>query len=240
MRERGDLHCLHEPFMYDYYLNPQKPETRRDMPHFRPESEHPHDYPGIRNMILEQAESTPVFFKDMSYYMKPYLDTENEFFTRISHGFLIRNPQATIASYFKMDESVTLEEIGIEAQWQHVEALQGMGIHPFILEAEAVQRDPQMEIKKWWQSIGLNSIDSAFSWSSEPPSDWTQVQAWHQSSIANNTIRKRNQKDDEIEKQRFDNAVIKAPHLQDYLEYHMPFYQRMLAQIANNGIQPAP
>ena len=30
MRERGDLDCAHEPFMYDYYVH----RKRRVMPHF--------------------------------------------------------------------------------------------------------------------------------------------------------------------------------------------------------------
>ena len=37
MRSRGDLDCLHEPFMYDYYVH----RAKRVMPHFDAEAEHP-------------------------------------------------------------------------------------------------------------------------------------------------------------------------------------------------------
>ena len=37
MRERGDLGVLHEPFMYDYYLN----QTSRIFADFTPEPGHP-------------------------------------------------------------------------------------------------------------------------------------------------------------------------------------------------------
>ena len=38
MRERGDLTCFHEPFMYDYYVHRQV----RVMPHFDVMPDHPH------------------------------------------------------------------------------------------------------------------------------------------------------------------------------------------------------
>lgn len=234
MRERKDLHCLHEPFMYDYYMNPQRPHSTRDMPHFSPQTDHPNDYAAIRNMILEQAKATPVFFKDMSYYMTPYLDSDGEFFSLVQHGFLIRNPKAAIASYFAMDKAVGLEEIGIEAQWLHVNALQRAGIQPYVLEAEAVQNEPLSQIKNWWNAMGLTPKESALSWNSEIPRAWTQVQAWHEATIANNTIRKRSKSDGEIEQQRFDDAAVKAPHLLDYLEHHTPFYERLRRLAAEN------
>lgn len=238
MRERADMHCLHEPFMYDYYLNPQRPQATRDMPHFSPEKDHPHEYAGIRDLILERAESRPVFFKDMSYYLTPYLESadnsDTEFVERINHCFLIRNPKATIASYFAMDKEVTLEEIGIEAQWRHIVALQRAGIRPYVLEAEAVQNDPRGQIKNWWNALGLTPVESAMNWNNDAPQEWTQVQAWHQSTLASTAIRKRTSKDDQVEQQRFDDAVKTAPHLQSYLEHHAPFYHRLQALVAEN------
>jgi hypothetical protein len=63
MRARGDLECLHEPFMYDYYIN----RSTRQLPNFDAIEDHPRSYDAIRDMILEKAERGPVFFKDMSY-----------------------------------------------------------------------------------------------------------------------------------------------------------------------------
>ena len=55
MRARGDLDCLHEPFMYDYYIN----RSTRQMPHFDAMDEHPKSYEAIRDMILAKAEDGP-------------------------------------------------------------------------------------------------------------------------------------------------------------------------------------
>ena len=62
MRERGDLTCFHEPFMYDYYLN----RSPRKMPQFEPEEDQHRTYAETWDLILDAAEQGPVFFKDMS------------------------------------------------------------------------------------------------------------------------------------------------------------------------------
>lgn len=127
MRERGDLDCLHEPFMYDYYVHRQV----RRMPHFDVQKDHPTSYGAIRDMILERAEKGPVFFKDMSYYVMPHLLDDRDFAGRLTNVFLVRDPIASIPSYHKLDPDLTLEEIGLEAQAVHFDALEaGASHHP--------------------------------------------------------------------------------------------------------------
>ena len=53
MRERGDLDCAHEPFMYDYYVHRQV----RKMPHFDVQDGHPTSYGAIRDMLLARGET---------------------------------------------------------------------------------------------------------------------------------------------------------------------------------------
>ena len=62
MRERGDLECLHEPFMYFYYV-----ERRvREMPHFDVDPAQPTTYESIREHLLEKTERQAVFIKDIT------------------------------------------------------------------------------------------------------------------------------------------------------------------------------
>ena len=120
MRERGDLVCFHEPFMYDYYVH----RKVRQMPHFNVEQGHPQTYAEVREMLLEQAQKSPVFFKDMSYYVMPHILSDMQFSESLVNCFLIRNPVATISSYFRLDPDVTCEEIGLEAQCLHTKPWQ--------------------------------------------------------------------------------------------------------------------
>ena len=134
MRSRGDLACLHEPFMYDYYVH----RSTKVMPHFEAQPEHPVSYAEIRALILKKAETGPVFFKDMSYYVMPHIMEDAAFVERLTHSFLIRDPMASIVSYAKLDPDVSRDEIGLEAQWHHAAALQARGLPVTVVQSEKI------------------------------------------------------------------------------------------------------
>ena len=125
----------------------------------------------IRDMLLARAGDGPVFFKDMAYYVMPRILSDAAFIDRLTHVFLIRNPVAAILSYYKLDAGVTLEEVGIEAQWRLYDALVGMGADPVVIEAEAVQRDTRGVMSALWQRIGLSMREEAFDWQDSTPKD---------------------------------------------------------------------
>lgn len=223
-RERGDLRCLHEPFMYPYYMA----DTNRNMPHFQPKEGYPATYAEVREKILNEAQSGSVFFKDMSYYILSHLESDPDFNQRLKHCFLIRNPRATIASYFDLDAEVTREEIGVEAQWNHFAFLRKGGLAPYVIQAEVVREDPRAALAKLWRYLKLDYKESAFSWGENHPVDWNPVKTWHSAAMGSSEISTRKPDEKRDEQLRFDRAAEKAPHLQDYLNHHLPYYQRLL------------
>ena len=223
MRERGDFECLHEPFMYHYYLN----QKHRDMPYFEPKQDHPVTYDGVRDMIFKKAKTSPMFFKDMAYYIDSDIVNDSTLCKSVVHCFLIRSPQAAIASYYKLDKAVTLREIGIESQWRVYSHLVESGIKPVVLQAETIRKNPRAAANAWWKSIDLVSIDSAFEWNEKPPADWEQVKGWHQKSMQSKSIHPWAEDEAQKETERFEAAAIEAPHLRDYLEHHQVFYDRL-------------
>lgn len=225
MRERGDFDCLHEPFLHYYYLE----RSGKPLPHFDSEQEHPTSYAQTRDMILDRAEQAPVFAKDMSYYVIPELLEDHDFCRRVRHCFLIRNPLRSILSYYKLDNSVGLEEIGIEAQWQHLHGLQRLGIdNSVVLEAEAVQADSAQTMRWFWQALALDFDEQALSWEQGAvPDDWQYVQGWHQSVSDSSGIRAASGSADEQAEIEFDQLSRKAPQLNDFLQHHLPFYQQL-------------
>ena len=177
MRERGDLHCLHEPFMRYYYLQ----RSEKTLDYFEAGDNHPVTYEHTRDMILQLAKQQPVFAKDMSYYIMPELLRDIDFFTRIRHCFLIRNPMRSLLSYYKLDPSLTLKEIGIEAQWLHFQQAQKWKLDPIVISAEKVQADPQVTMQRLWQALDLNYQADALHWQTgTAPADWQYVEGWHQ------------------------------------------------------------
>jgi len=223
MRERGDFECLHEPFMYHYYLN----HKYREMPYFEPKQDHPVTYDDVRDMIVDKAQLSPVFFKDMAYYIDSDIITDAKFCKSVTHCFLIRSPRAAIASYYKLDKEVTLPEIGIESQWRVYNHLVSSGIKPVVIQAENIRKDPRDACESWWDTIDIVSKDSAFEWSEKPPEDWQQVKGWHQKSMQSTSIHPWTQADAKNETDRFETAASVAPHLRSYLDHHGVFYERL-------------
>lgn len=226
MRERGDLTCMHEPFMYDYYIH----RKVRQMPHFDAEEGRPVSYDEVRDQIMEAALSGPVFFKDMSYYVIPHILDDEPFMNRLTNCFLIRDPVASITSYFKLDADVTNHEIGLEAQAHHHTALlERGGDAPIVIQAEDIRADTPMVLNKLWERIGLPPADHAFDWQSKKPADWQQVAGWHGEVAKSTGIRPLTA--DEIAKQRatFDTMSKTHPKMTTYLETHRPHYETLKA-----------
>ena len=221
MRERGDLDCVHEPFMYDYYINRQE----RRMPMFDPEPGHPVTYSEVRAMLLERAARGPVFFKDMSYYVMPHL-LQDGFCDQITHAFLVRDPEASIVSYHKLDPNLSCIEIGLEAQWQIYEALCARGAKPVVLRSEDVRADPVGVISAYWQAVGLKDKPLAFTWSDETPQDWQQVAGWHGAVMDSRAIRPLREDHKAQQSERFEKAAREAPQVRDMLDHHRPFYDK--------------
>ncbi len=234
MRERGDLACLHEPFMYDYYIHRQV----REMPHFEPEADRPVSYTAIRDHLLARGEHEDVFFKDMGYYVVPAMLSDADFARRVSHAFLIRNPMRSILSYHKLDPDLSCEEVGLEAQWRLYEWLRDeLGMAPVVIEAEAVQADPRVALRGWWSHIDLEFMADAFAWNGETaPKDWGQVSGWHGEVQSSTAIRPPTSEDDEKAAIEFETAAKSAPRLRALLQHHQPFYERLRdASIAGRG-----
>ncbi|MFO1132266.1 MAG: hypothetical protein U1E16_09675 [Hyphomicrobiales bacterium] len=226
MRQRGDLDCLHEPFMYDYYIN----RSTRQMPHFDAMDEHPRNYEAIRDMILARAEKGPVFFKDMSYYVMPHMLADEAFFSRVTHSFLVRDPRAAILSYAKLDPDMLCEEIGLEAQWHHADAVMARtGLTPAVVRSESVQADPVGQMDRYWEAVGLIPRPEALHWNDPAPADWQQVQGWHGEVMSSSTIRPISPEQQARTEAEFDRLAAEHPRYRDHLAHHMPFYLRLLA-----------
>lgn len=226
MRERGDLDCLHEPFMYDYYVH----RVVRKMPHFDVRPDLPRSYAAIRDSLLERAKAGPVFFKDMSYYVVPQILADDAFLGALTNCFLIRDPVASITSYFKLDPEVTLEEIGLEAQWRHYEALRARGSAPVVIRADDVRQDARGVMQRLWEKIGLGYTEAAFNWQEASPKDWEQVAGWHGDVNSSRGIRPVTDAERRDQQEKFDTLSKIHPKMITYLAHHKPFYERLAAQ----------
>ncbi|MDH3388812.1 MAG: hypothetical protein OEN02_13005 [Gammaproteobacteria bacterium] len=232
MRERGDFDCLHEPFLHYYYLE----RSGKGLPLFDSEQGHPISYAATRDLILQRASRSPVFAKDMSYYVMPEILDDADFCHRVRHCFLIRNPMLSIMSYYRLDPDVTRDEIGIEAQWRQYDGLVQMGIdNSLVLEAEAVQADTAAAMRCFWGALGLDYREQALSWDLDStPADWQYVRGWHRGVVGSSGIR---QPVVNLEQAgaRFETLCADTPRLREFLQHHQPYYERLRTHSLGNG-----
>ena len=225
MRERGDLSCFHEPFIYYYYVELGK----KKLPHSDLDAGRPTTFRGIVRGLEEKAKYGRVFFKDMSYYVLPEIFRYPYLADRMDHLILVRNPRKSILSHYKLDPGITRNEVGLEAQWILYQWLkENSGRSPFVLEAERVQQDPVQAMTRVWSYLGLDVKPGAFEWEEASiPADWRPVSGWHRDVMASTGIRQQAPEDEQTVNQRFEEAAGKSPRLRELLEYHLPFYEKL-------------
>lgn len=220
MRERGDVSVLHEPFMYDYYLN-RAPAL---FPDFAPAPDHPSSFDAIEAMILERARDNTVFFKDMAYYVVDELPRRQPFLQAMTHSFLIRDPVESVLSYARRDPGFSLVEVGLEAQHRLYLALLKAGVEPLVITADALREQPRETLSRYWDHAGLPFAEHAFSWDNRVPADWEAVKQWHAAALSSGAIQRPDAS--------LDSAAALAelgPPYTDYAAHHRPFYDALKA-----------
>ena len=240
MRERGDLDCLHEPFMYYYYLG----LGRRELPHADLEDGRLTAFDDIVSDLRRRRAEKPVFFKDMGYYVVPRIFEQPALATTMDHVILIRDPRKSILSYTRLDPDVSLEEVGFEAQWRLYDWLCKQRAAsalppPPVIRAEAVQADPEGVIGALWRTLGLSPCPHAFHWRPDDvPGDWNTVLDWHRDVLASGGIRPPDQDGEVVTARQWAEAVAARPRLGRLLEHHRPFYEQLAAR-ADSAENPA-
>ena len=164
----------------------------------------------------------------MSYYVFPRILEDPAIATQLVNSFLIRDPLASIASYFKLDQDLTSEEVGLAKQQEHFSALVSKGDEtPVVIDADRVRADTKGVLGAWWRSIGLPHTEQAFDWQNEVPDDWGQVQAWHGTATQSKGIQAVSQGELDRRQSKFDALASSAPHLLGYLKEHRQAYDAL-------------
>lgn len=217
--ERGDFEILHEPFSYLYYFH----EKRAPIPYGHEDPNHPHSYPDIKEYILSNAEKTPVYFKDMCFHCYDHLIKDDEFLKRITSTFLIRDPEKTILSHYKINPDVTSEEIGFELELNIFEKVKELtGKTPALIDADDLEDDPERVVKAYCEAVGIKYLPESLHWDSGHKKEWDSWKEWHTDAAQSTGIQKNMEK--------FDISLDDKPHLREYYKHHKPFYDYMYAE----------
>jgi Sulfotransferase domain len=176
---RGDCAVSDEPF-YGAYLA----ATGLDHP-MREEvlASQPRDWRDVVARLLGPAPSgrTIWYQKHMTHHMIG--DFGRDWADGFVNAFLIRAPEAVLASYARKRQGFTLEEIGLPAQVALFErAADRLGRAPPVIDGVQVLADPRGALTALCRACGAPFDEAMLAWPSGPrDSDGVWAPAWYES-----------------------------------------------------------
>jgi hypothetical protein len=132
-------------------------------------------------LIGPVPEGRPIWYqKHMTHHMVPGFG--RDWIASCVNVFLIRAPEAVLASYSRKREDFTLEEIGLPAQVDlFLRAADRLGRAPPVLEGQDVLADPEGLLRALCAACGIAFDPAMLSW---PPgrraSDGVWAPAWYE------------------------------------------------------------
>lgn len=176
---RGDTFVSDEPF-YAAYLA----ASGADHP-MREESlaSQPQDWRVVAKMLTGSVPNgRPIWYqKHMTHHMLPIFG--RAWIVQCRNAFLIRAPEAVLASYIEKRANVTLDELGFVQQWELFEAeADRLGRAPPVIDAADVLADPRGILSSLCAALDIPFTEKMLRW---PPgrrdTDGVWAPVWYDS-----------------------------------------------------------
>jgi hypothetical protein len=172
---RPDTRVVDEPF-YGYYLSiravdhPGREEIVASMEN---------DPTKIVETLLATGEREVLFIKNMAHHL---IDIDERFFKGVRNLFLIRHPRQLIASFAQVIREPTMDDIGVEKQYQLYKSICRHDRSPLVLDSGELLKDPGTVLRKLCEALGLTFFESMLSWKPGPiPEDGIWAKYWYSS-----------------------------------------------------------
>jgi len=214
MMERGDFRVLHEPFSLVYYYI----EKRAYGEKMHPDPNAPKSWKETVEYVLKQAKTKPIFFKDMSYHVIYHAD--KNFLNNFTNTFLIRDPEPTLLSHYRINQKFTLEEAGYETTYKLYKMTEEIvGKPPVVVDATDLEDNPERVIKEYCEEVGIPFIPEGLNWRAGEVKAWSVWEEWHIDAMKSTGFVKNMEK--------FDFTLDVDPKLREYYEISLPYYRIM-------------
>jgi hypothetical protein len=173
--QREDMTVLDEPF-YGYYLQ-----------NATLENEHPSQREILEMMELKEekvvehinsiSKEKNVFVKGMAHH---YLTNAPEFILDWENVILIRHPKKLIASFSKVIQSPTLNDIGIKKASELFLFLKKNGKTPIVIDSDELLKNPETYLKKLCNFLNIPFSEKMLSWKKGGiPEDGIWAKHWY-------------------------------------------------------------
>lgn len=209
--ERGDFVVLHEPFSHV-----------KDFGEAKVGDQVVHDEAELIAALTAMATAGPVFFKDTTDFHYPGMLADPAFLTGGLHTFIIRHPAAAIASHYALNPRLKRDEIGFAWLAEIYDAVAAAtGSVPIVVDSDDLVRRPLETVRAYCDAIGIPFLHHALTWQPGMRAEWQKTSRWHESTSATDGFRPNAEADR--------TPVIDDPVLASYLEFHLPYYEKLRA-----------
>lgn len=214
--ERGDFEILHEPFSDLYYGYEKKAAAQG----FRTQYEFPASYTNIKSHLQKLFNSGKDYFiKDMAYHCWSHVKSDYNWLRNSKAVFLIRNPEAAIASHYALNNKVSIEEIGYKSLWQLYSLIEQRGEKPLVILSESLTNDPLSTMHSFETYCSISHKPEALQWKKEAPKVWESWSEWHKEAKESSHIENR--------KKEYKDTIHNNDLLNKYYNFHLPFYKKL-------------
>ena len=175
---RGDCAVVDEPF-YAAYLS----QTGIDHP-LRDQviASQACDWRQVAAQMLGTVpDRKPIWYqKHMTLHLLQ--DFGRDWLSNVRNAFLIRNPEAVLASYVRKREDVSLADVGFVQQHElFLQVAERQGKAPPVIDSDDVLRDPARTLALLCAALGVRYSDAMLSWSAgRRATDGVWAPAWYQ------------------------------------------------------------
>ncbi len=158
---RGDCTVVDEPF-YAYYLSESGSEHPMGTEVL---ASQPQDWQAVVAGLMQPiaAGHSIQYQKQMAHHMVG--DVGDDWFTRVRHAFLVRNPAEMIASYTEKRGSVVADDLGLARQVAiYKRAAELTGMDAPVIDASDVLKDPEAMLRILCKALGVAASANMTDW----------------------------------------------------------------------------
>lgn len=136
----------------------------------------------ICETLLDRSQTRKIFVKDMGYHGEAFIS--DEFIRSINNVFLIRNPELSIPSLFRMRNDYGENETGFEGQLRLFKRTQKLtGNTPLVIDGEALKMHSDSIVRSFFDYIDEVMPPGILRWSKGAREAWVERESWHIDAI---------------------------------------------------------
>ena len=131
----------------------------------------------VEKTVLGPVSTKVLFLKQMTHHL---IELDWSFLKKTKNVLLIRNPRRIIASYTKVIDNPTIEDVGIKKQYELFQYLVAAGQTPVVVDARELLLNPPVVLRKICAQLAIPFLDTMLRWEAGPiPEDGVWAPDWY-------------------------------------------------------------